>query len=297
MPNCADNDLIAAILPLKISGGYQDDDLERARMLLNSLHCKWRGTNPLNITIASPSGCLDRISNEFIGRSRNLNIKIVDELEVCPELINAPEGQFWYKQQIIKLAIHKLIKTKYYLTLDADIILFKPLIPDLVYVDGRVLTGWENRSLHAEWWSVSANHLGYKGNPLLGYGMHPTPQFLSTTAVKDLCIYLNTRYSGDAWTFLLHNRGWTEYTLYNLYLEMTQKVHQYHHSLEFALSNKTALKSWRGFSTLEQYDAWDPYPAFSPTEPGYFAVLNSSSKINPALIHDKIRRFYPESVF
>lgn len=290
--------LIAAILPLKISGDYQDHDLYRAKILLNSLHCNWKGLEPLSVSIVSPKCSLDQVSTEFIGRSQNLNVNVFNELDLLPQFADAPINQHWYKQQIIKLASYNILDSKYSLTLDADIVLYKPLYPEDIYIDDRILTGWENMSHHPDWWSVSAERLGLNKAVCAGpLGMHPTPQFLSTRMLADLHGYLNSYYSCDAWTFLLNNRGWTEYTLYNLYLNMTGNINRFHHTMSWAIDNKISIKSWRGFSTLAQFNAWNPECAFKSDEPGYFGVLNSSSKITPEQIWKRIMKYFPETPF
>jgi hypothetical protein len=86
----------------------------------------------------------------------------VVEDELSPSLQGCPG---WTKQMILKIAVASLVKTDYYLTLDSDIFLTKPLshgdnLPKLSVLD-------EKTGSHPTWWKSNCRVLQIDPEPLL----------------------------------------------------------------------------------------------------------------------------------
>ncbi|MEO1230548.1 MAG: DUF6492 family protein [Myxococcota bacterium] len=50
------------------------------------------------------------------------------EPELAPEL-ETSRARGWFKQQLVKLAIHERIESAFYLTFDADVVATRPVAP------------------------------------------------------------------------------------------------------------------------------------------------------------------------
>lgn len=135
----------------------------------------------------------------------------------------------WYKQQLIKLCISRLVETPYYLVVDADMYLNF----DLVLTEGnRILyhsEPWQTSnnelySTNSNWWNSSLKllqlNIDITSDTAL---MSVTPQVLVTEYVKDLLKYLKELY-GVNWMVMLCNGEFTEFTLYWLYLKSINKT-------------------------------------------------------------------------
>ncbi|MGC1679795.1 MAG: DUF6492 family protein, partial [Pseudolabrys sp.] len=104
----------------------------------------------------------------------SLPLTVINEEDLLPALRDFPKCGGWYRQQLIKLAAANLVNTEFFLTLDADVILCKPLrLEDLVR-SGRALLHPADRHKHTNWWRGSSQVLGVSAN-LSMPGMSVTP--------------------------------------------------------------------------------------------------------------------------
>jgi hypothetical protein len=166
------------------------------------------------------------------------------EMKVLEELVNEykqypykilPDEDFisnntitqlgWYKQQIIKLSISEIIKTKYYLVLDSDMYLNQSFKYDDLFFEEKIKYSsepWQTKnnekySTNSNWWIGSCNVLNYdlekiKVDDLMGV----TPQLLITDVVKSLIT--NIKSINNDWQLYLCNNKFTEFTLYWIYI-------------------------------------------------------------------------------
>lgn len=281
-----------AVLPLKISGDWSDHDLTRARILLYSLETFWRGTGRLRLNVIAREQDTDVLAQAFV--SDVIDIAIVPELEVVPELAEFPNAHGWYKQQVIKLAAHKLVQSDIFLTLDADLVCSKSFDEATFLLGGRLLADWEPRDVHPDWWRDSAHVLGI--DPILeGQGIKPTPVILSTAHCREMMSFLDGRSNKSAHTFLLGSKGWTEFTLYNNFLDMTGQMAATYLTAEEMKAGRHAVRSWACFSSRQEFDRWTPSAAFDAKSPGHFMVCNSSTRIDPKEIWQKLACCFTEA--
>lgn len=122
----------------------------------------------------------------------------------------------WYRQQLIKLGIARLIETGFYLTLDADVVCIKPTAhADLVHA-GRAIVTTEPDDVHPEWYGHAERLLGFRRSGR-NYGV--TPSLLHREGVLALQGHLESRFRGAWWQTLIRHTPWTEYTLYHTFME------------------------------------------------------------------------------
>ena len=144
-------------------------------------------------------------------------------------------------QMTVKLLAAKIIQTRYYLVLDSDLILLRPLVvSELVVHSSHAIYHHENRSVHTDWWIQSENFLNltddvnYNSRCLKeqqGFGV--TPALLNTFGASLVLSDINNRNnSSESETHWLTCFGkgcvWSEYTLYRLVLDKYDLFHQFH---------------------------------------------------------------------
>lgn len=77
---------------------------------------------------------------------------VLPESRVAPELASARDVTGWYKQQLLKLAMASHLQSDFYLTLDADVIVARPVeMYDLV-VQGRAICHRYAGDNHRRWY-------------------------------------------------------------------------------------------------------------------------------------------------
>ena len=194
----------------------------------------------------------------------------------------------WYKQQMIKLAISDFVDSEFYLTLDADVICVKEVsFPDLVK-EGKVMSRRTRRDLHPEWYKWAERILGVKRS---GWTHGVTPALLSTEAMSELKEYVARRdpvvfkalaritpsrmaissYFTGWRSCLLRQIPWTEYALYNTFLEATGSFDKYHFDGgEYSIYSHSV---WNA----EDFEKWDPADSFSGEGNFFFIVIQSTS--------------------
>jgi lipopolysaccharide biosynthesis glycosyltransferase len=292
---------ISAVLPLKrYQHGY--DDAERAKMILFRSLKKFFKLDDLEaLYIITRDDEYDYIKGAFKDE-KEIPLCIIKESELVPEFKKFPDLQGWYKQQIIKLAIAERIKTPFYITFDADVICVKPTQYSDLVKNGRALSQgfdaaqWDRKyhekfkkkwDLYPEWYNWAEKLLGMKHTSGLYYGV--TPAIMSTEGVKKLYSYLEDR-SGNKMNYkeyLIKNIPWTEYALYNVFLEGKNLYDKFHINSgpESILSDLDSLQPSRPFFF------WNPKKCFEGDNKYFFIVAHSMMKISPQKVWGKVNKY------
>lgn len=167
--------------------------------------------------------CPRRETDELI---RNIGISFTN-FKVFPEeelLTCKSEFSGWTNQQLIKLAVSKIVTTDLYLVLDSDHYLTQPFgYKDLFSESNRIkyhFEPWQTEngpkySTNSQWWEQSAKILDFPMEKLKEERelMSVTPQILVKSIVQSLLYELGTNWQND-----LGTKGFTEFTLYWLYV-------------------------------------------------------------------------------
>lgn len=138
----------------------------------------------------------------------------------------------WMKQQIIKLAVCSKIKTDYYLIIDDDLIITRPLsFSDFFDEKGRIVYSYEAFPTtvqgfmnNANWWAASCHLSGIPIQLLMGHKtlMAVTPQVMITRIVHELL-----HKHGEQWKQKMVQFRATEFTMYWLYVMRTLRTKYY----------------------------------------------------------------------
>lgn len=212
-------DFVTAVLPVRVSGAKESSDLDRIeRLLLPSFSLFWREPAELEFLVVVPPADLQRVSARLVGAS-DFRVRVISEDALCPDLAGRAG---WHKQQILKLAAARSVLSVWYLTLDADVILRRPTSLAQLIPAGRSTLKQEHARDHWDWWQASRGVL-HTTVPLdrADVVMGVTPELLRRDVVLDLLGEIERRNGVDSAGRLLFDereRGWTEYSLYWLYV-------------------------------------------------------------------------------
>jgi len=287
------SDKIEAILPLRISGEHYEENIRRTLLLLASLSTFWSCNNFLRITFVMRADDIKEARRE-IGSWPGLDLRFVDENEVITDITNYPL-RGWLKQQLLKLAVAKIVEAPFYLTLDPDIVCCRKFSDVDLIINGRALTQWEQKHWHPSWWRVSARALNISTPSEFDVGFSVTPNILRRDTVIGLIEYLNMIGAKQfheylASVLLSDQETWTEYSLYSTYLEMN-KVSMFNHHIGWQELSRMHLTGRGNIWDSGQVAAWNPEWDFSPEGSGYFIVCQSRSNVDVSYIIEKIGKY------
>ncbi|NAS22092.1 hypothetical protein GT755_10395 [Herbidospora sp. NEAU-GS84] len=216
--------------------------------------------------------------NEATKRCPSGPYYVVCEEEVAPGLSRLCERD-WFKQQVVKLAISAFVRTDFYLTLDADVLLVRNATARDFVKDGRAWLCATDAGIHPEWyqWSSSVLRTTWNGRY---YGF--TPAVLSVDAVNELFRYIcritrpgltkGIRINRLAVSDLIDLLPWTEHSLYGIYLEAANRLEQYHYVTSQSLYENSVWKPG-------EFASWDPADSFRLDADFFFSVVQSTAEV------------------
>jgi glycosyltransferase involved in cell wall biosynthesis len=249
--NTSFSDSLSFVLPVALSDtGRPGNDLDRIKLVLESfVRCFNINDIGTFLIITRPqdmkivSGCLGSTGfAEFID--------LVDETMVCPELSGDPDtfhdfpthNKGWFRQQLLKLGAAKRVSSKFYMTLDSDVVFTRPFrASDLIRCGRSVIntqTAADFRLLFTDEMAEESIRIRVdrdrRAEHLLGvrriencfYG--ETPVVLSTSVVLDLLAYIESHHQESWCGWLVKNTPWTEYSLYFTFAEGLNLFDRFH---------------------------------------------------------------------
>ncbi len=291
---------LSAIMALKIRGRHYADNIGRCDILFESF--RHFGLRPLfsEWLIVIP-GAEEAYIRRYARAWEDFPIRFVVEdeyLAVFKKFSKLHEVRNWHRQQIIKLFCAELVKNDFFLVLDPDIFAVKPVKYADVVIDGRAIVEADQREWHADWWRDSADLLGVDPH-LERPGIGVTPAILSRDACRGLTQFIERRHQ-QSWYEVLLSRymtQWTEYTLYNLYLEHTGEFSKYHAlPAELGLAQRLHSPAPWGVWKAGDYEHLDAAALFSQRNPGLFTVVQSNVGVTPQRIARDVAAFLPVRV-
>ena len=303
---------ITGVLPLVLGEYRGGRDVERAEILLRSLERfdKSNILDPILIIVDRyDCGAFDRL----LARAGRKTLLFMHEDEVEPHLGRVRGLHGWKKQQILKLAISAFVDTPFYLTLDSDIVCAKPLVYINLILDGRGLVQFDGKCGLASafnrpsWWSAAARVLDTSPG-FSDPGVAVTPFLIARDACARLISHI-AALSGvevSQWIAGLFNPGaidgiedfdfaacgWTEYSLYHLFLVKHQAFNSYH----FTSAKGVQLLSRNSFGfiwTDGSFEQWSARVCFGDEDPALFFAVQSRSLVPITQIRKKLRPYFP----
>lgn len=257
------------VLPVRLTKKRNERDY-LTQLLLPSLD---RFLDPqARLIVVAPDGQLDTVRELFARLSRH-SVRCLADSTVVPDVPDDVKG--WRRQQMIKLMAAQQVDTPHYITLDADVFLLRPVTPDTLLRDGRLVINLAPASRQAEWWRASADLLGVAPPADNATTISVTPAILVTDEVRHLIDTVRQRHGGRPFEAVLAESRFTEYTLY------------WCHLLSRGLHDTLYVTDGPGlFSALWQFDMEGDlqaqFLAYVRANPSAFALVQSSNKLKPA---------------
>lgn len=294
---------ISAVLPLKATGSYGADDLNRAHILFKSLTIFAEPNLFSEFYVVVPDNEVSLVKETF-SRWNTLPIIVITESQLLPELKNYPKMRGWRKQQLIKIAASKIISSDFYITFDADIVALRKFSENDLIVSGKAILQYEPRNRHPKWWKASARLL--KTSHKIGdktRGMSVTPAILATQICQKLMTDIQSQSKIYTWAEIICNLHipsnpknwwignylklkWTEYSLYYLCSQKHDLFDRYH-----VEAGTDSLPQLLFVNDTLDYDNWDPGNSFIDTNPGLFCIIGSKTATNPKDVWKKVYPF------
>jgi hypothetical protein len=215
----------------------------------------------------------------------------------------------WFRQQLVKLAAHELVRSKFYMTLDADVICVRPFSCSDVIKKGKALCNTEYlkdyRALYKGRFALREMKVKQRricwAEKVLGISRSPqyrkriygeTPVLLNTRQVENLTRYLEERHELPWRSALLQALPWTEYPLYFQFLESTGKLDSVHVPRHRNAILNLDDSFWHSPNIYRSAMAeWDPKDAFNPKGAGYLVVVQSFLGIDPKRVWEAVESY------
>jgi hypothetical protein len=268
----ADN-TIEAVLPL------HGHDHARFALLRLTLDRFWNG-GTIHV-IVRPEDML--MTHAVLGQDHRFQL-VNENLLLGNSMFRLPAGLSWQTQQILKLAASSLVKSDFYLTLDADCLLVRNVSRQGLVRNNRGLVGYDKSNHREAWYQASLRILDLTTS-MPERSVSVTPFVLHTETVRALtdhmAILAQERKVPSWQVMLLHRRGWTEYTLYHLFA-IAEGLWDAHHELEG--SRLIGPSIWFKDDT----EKWDASKAFGGKRQFYFVVVQSNTDIDPDWVKSRV---------
>jgi hypothetical protein len=235
--------------------------------------------------------------------------RTLEDRDVVPEVASARAGLARLRkgryvvghnvQQLVKLGMSRRVETPFYLTLDADVLLVRPVDASWLLPGGRARTVRFRGDGHPGWYESAARILDL---PPSSWEHGVTPCVLARDCTRSLLAYLDRTLEGRAgsaeveedphgsgrWRgYLLVRRGWTEYTLYHTFAEAAGAFDARHHPVgpqDFYSANV-----WKP----DDRGAWRASDAFGEGADGdfRFTVVQSTAGVDPEELARRVEPF------
>ena len=293
---------IDAVLPLTLQ------DYERSDLLRESLRRFFADLGTCWVVVRDDE--FDQITTMI----KDSKYRVIPESAIIPELgfynflrrvasrSHKPTSGY-HVQQLIKLAIAAFVDTEFYLTLDADVICIRPVRASDLISAGRAITHRYPLSLHLEWYLHAERVLGLRRS---GWSHAVTPSLLNREAMLKFQRYLERRVNPVlrflafflpqrsrlkanlvSWrSYLIRNLPWTEYSLYNTFLEAFDLYESYY------AAGSGSMVYGNGVWERGEFPSWDPGANARPDEPNFFfTVVQSHTGVSVREVRERVRKY------
>jgi hypothetical protein len=309
----AEKEGLSFVLPIARSKSRDGRDLGRLRILLASFLSFFDLRDLVTFWLLVPPADVAAVKSLLRGITSDGRFEVVPETDICPELKKKPKNELqatgWFRQQLIKLAAHKFVRSNFYMNLDADVICVRPFSCSDVIRKGKALCNTESlkdyRALYKREFAACEMNLKQSrikwAEKVLGVSRSPryrtriygeTPVLLNARQVENLALYLEQKHDQPWRSALLEALPWTEYPLYFQFLESTGELDSVH----LPTHRNAVLNLDRSFwHTLNSYRSgmtqWDPEDAFDSKGAGYMVVVQSFLEIEPERVWEVVESY------
>jgi hypothetical protein len=174
-----------------------------SRILLPSID-KYLDPRGIALLVVAPRSQHEELSQLL--KSKCFTVQFIADEDVANR-----GGMHGYRyQMLLKLAVAKHVKTRFFMTLDSDLFFVRQANIDCFVINDRAIVARSSKHTHADWYTASAKALGMTFEDIPDYVIGVTPSILSIDVCRSLVDTLNASKMITA--------GATEYSLYWLYM-------------------------------------------------------------------------------
>lgn len=298
------------------------DAASRLKLFLSSFLVNFNQDDLCEFVILCPDNECAAIEDVLRLLTDSKKYKVMSEKSLIPTIKNFTNEKLgiagWYIQQAIKLAAHKIVKTKHYMVFDSDVICIKKSSYKDFLVNNLPALNVETKddftriynsdfverecAIKRARYSASSMLLGYQQNlELLDHFLGETPVILDADNVEALLNRLESFQNRNWCDVLADNAGWTEYGLYFAFLTAENLLKETHSlvSCNYILDFERSI--WHSNSAYKLPRKYDYQHFFNNAELefGYFIVIQSWLDVEDWLPnHYKSKQnFYDEMSF
>lgn len=295
---------LSFLLTIALSGtGRDDQDLERVKLLVRSFKEYFDESRLSRFFIVTTARDAAAVEGTVGPMFADGQLEILDENQVCPEFESDPDtttqwpkpNKGWYRQQLIKLAIHERVDTPYYMTLDSDVLFVKPFSTDSLIRGGKaalnVQTETDFRRLYRR--KLAAHEVEVRESRyrraefILRLARKPeysrqwygeTPVLLNGRIVKALTEHIEATWMKPWRQALLENLPWTEYPLYFLFAEERGLLQEHYVGGTADSVLRLSQSLWQPanqYVVPRDLSSWNPGSIFDSEEEGIAVVVQS----------------------
>lgn len=295
---------LSFLLTLALSGtGRDDQDLERVKLLLRSFGKYFEAGGLSRFFVATTPRDIRVVEDTLGPLLPEGRLEVIDENAICPELASDPDtttqwpkpNKGWYRQQLIKLAIHERVGTPWYMTLDSDVLFVKPFSAGSLIRGGKAALNVQTeadfrrlyrRKLAAHEVKVRESRYG-RAEHILKFARGPeylrqwygeTPVLLNRGIVKALTEHIEASWMRPWRQALLDNLPWTEYPLYFLFAENRGLLPKHHAPGGADTVLRLSRSLWQPsdqYLVPRNLSNWNPESIFDSGEEGIAVVVQS----------------------
>jgi hypothetical protein len=318
MPEAKDK--LTFVLTVAPSGTGRDDlDLLRARLLLKSFNRYFDQSSLGRFLVVVPEQSRKEVEKALEPEIATSGFELIGENEICPEFADDPHtenpwprpNKGWFRQQLIKLAIHEHVDTSFYVTLDSDVLFVRPFDHGTLVVDGRARLNVQNATdfarLYREPTAIKEAELRrarYRQAERVLRSKRPsrfqdqwygeTPVVMNADLARMLASRIEQTWQRPWRQALLANLPWTEYPLYFLFAEV-QGVLEDHYK---AGGPDTVLRLTQSlWQPADEYirarslSNWNPAEIFVSDRDGVAVVVQSYLGYNVVELAQKVEPY------
>ena len=311
------------VLTLALSGtGRDDNDLERADLMFKSF-CRFFDKRCLEeFIIVTPDEQTEAVQSVLQPGLDRKKLRVIAESTVCPEFLENPDtsnlwpnpNKGWFRQQLIKLAIHEQVKTPFYMTVDADVVFTRPFSSSLLITDGRAILNTQNvedfRQLYQE--NIAEREVRIRRHrykrveqilkcsrpeQFLDHWYGETPVLLNREIVQKLALHIEQAWNQPWRQTLLDQLPWTEYALYFEFAEYSRLLEKYYCSGHMDTLLNLSNSLWRRpdeYRERRSLANWDVDKAFGQQGDSVAVVVQSYLEYPVAEVLEKVSHYISE---
>lgn len=228
----------------------------------------WHGGDTLRIV--TPDADVVRAE---VARLAPERIRVV--IHTDDEVSSALKMRHWCRQQVLKLAAHKIVASDFYLVLDADCFFVRPTTEHDLVQDGRGRVSYgKGRAYSQGRWYTGCRRLGVA---VPSNAVNMTPFVMHRELAADALGFVQDRLGS------IVTLGWSEYTLYHSLAVQNGTWDAHHYEGEPLLGNEV----WTGGRALT---GWDVAKCFAP---GNFplSLVQSSTHVPAEWVWSRVREY------